>query len=629
MSSSHTDDSQLDYESLLIRRVFQSARNGESGVVFLQSPDPDRMHQRLDPIIAQHIGTTSVLGCTLQQKSYAPYFPFLDWAGSLLTPTQQSQALSAAYSLHHPVFSDYFHSRSPHRHDEVLLHETGFEQREMTGAIVQLLRAIQPETPFCVYLRNIQLLPHSSIDVLCELLADPPRSMVLICSLLPLGIATHGVDSSRWQELLQAAEKAGLLLSYHETAAADVRTPRPRIGNLAGRLENAANAFHFLCYRDCADQLREVQQLAEEQSLRVSPENRIRTALLSGMSHYYLNEPEQAITELHRYLSLAQQRGQQADISNAYRCIALVYLQKDNIQAAQSMANHALSIAEAIEDDAVICFALFVRYLIEGRIRSMPPDDFRELYYRLIKLVHRQRLANTEAFVCINPYNLYSNYTEQEHLTHQRGMRIARRLGNTYMLAAGYQLQGLAFSVQGDYRRVISNYKKSLRLKQQLGVELELSYINNGLGFYYFMTAEFDKAQKSFDTALQLLRHQHDHHETAMTLFNLGENAFFADEFEYALSCLEHCLELMQAIEREHLAFHSRYCILSLFGLACIKTGRVARAWQVLLTIETHQLEPLPGKTRKHAISSICKPCSVLALVTGHRPGIALPLPCD
>lgn len=563
--------------------------------------------------------TVRVLRYRLSSEGFNPPFhPFLsviraaleDEAG--LKPQRMIDD-SGMYAAHRGIFRSWLVEGRAQREGELLLEEYPYEVDRMLESLWLLLDRSCRKTRVLVLIEDLARIEPSTAHFLSYLLDRglPARMKLLACvdgrtGLRRRGMAGVGgsIAADAVEDFFSRISVENRLVSLDGSGGDTLpmqsaeQPPLPPGRGGSSLLDSCRDALSFLALNECVEwSERLLAAFAEGHVALGEDEIDLLTGTL-GDAYYLSGQYDAALLRYQSLLPRAQRRGK--GVSAAYRRIGAVSLRKDNVEGAHQYALQAMKLAEDSDDGLELFRALFLLFTIEDRTRKQAPDKWRAFYRRILDLARKLGQEDALAYLYTNPYGLYSQYTLENMRRHVQGQRIARKRDNLFRQATSWQTLGLVYSVKGKYERVLKCYRRSEELKLKLGNPLELCYINNGIGFYEYMTGNYPEADRRYHRALGYLRTLHDYHETVMTLFNVASNRFFAFYHEEAADVLEKMLVIIRMFEMRVLAYHSLFGMYCLLALAHLKSGKSARAYEYLAAIESRDLKPYPGKNEEY-----------------------------
>jgi tetratricopeptide (TPR) repeat protein len=99
---------------------------------------------------------------------------------------------------------------------------------------------------------------------------------------------------------------------------------------------------------------------------------------------------------------------------------------------------------------------------------------------------------------------------------------LAEESGDTWALAASFEMLGLVAHAGGVYPEALRNYEEALRLLKDGGSRESIAYILNNMGDAYRLTKDYDKALKLFEQSLTIVEEVGNRNKAAGVLNNIG-----------------------------------------------------------------------------------------------------------
>lgn len=597
-----------DYLKLL-ETLWSEARGGDCRSIFFNTEQNSRFSPFVQKVIPHLRPAPRILQAFIQEGTYDPYYPFLDWIVRELreyNPRDLEEFLQNAgvYHYHIPLLQNYILQGRCERYEALIEDELSYEQYRMLQSIWQLFITLFGDQPTLVILENIHLLPSSSFELLDRyLLQARGYPFLFLFSLSRKSRLTSLVEEEYWRRIYDLIQNFSILLDFNIVSTEEGDQPivyPPATAGMGERLLCAWNSYYLLALRDGRETALQLHRglYQEEQSL--DAEDHCILLQLLGDFHYYLREPDQAYISYHALLKTAQQQGLTGYIIYAYQKIGYIHLSKEDLDTAEKMAQQSLKLANEIQDHKAAFYSWQLFFLIEDKGRRHNIESWQQMFYKVVKQAQKLSMENSLAFFTTNPFGQYSRMDENIENMHKLGVSIARRYNNEFRLAVAYQTMGLVEAVKGNYDQVIRLYRKSKLIKSRLGNPLELSYVHNGLGFYHFMTGSYPQADRNFHKALSLLKKVKDYHEIAMTFFNLAYTYLFSFRHDWAIDYLEKTLYLMDVLQLKNLAYHSLFGIYSTLGVCYCMTGQYSKAYEFWTRIQVMGLAPYTAKNEEY-----------------------------
>ena len=195
-------------------------------------------------------------------------------------------------------------------------------------------------------------------------------------------------------------------------------------------------------------------------------------------------------------------------------------------------------------------------------------------------------MQNILAYYYTQP-SVVSFQSEEERIKFSDlGIAIAKKYNNKFRLSAAYHAQGVFYKVKGTHDKGLKCYQKSEKLKLELGYKLEIAYIYNGLGFYYFIQENYEEANSYYYKALEYLKKIKNYNEIASTLFNIANNYSLDLQPTLAIQYLEKLLLLINILKMDSIHYHTIFGVYSLIGINYCQIGDISKAYEYMIKIK-------------------------------------------
>jgi diguanylate cyclase (GGDEF)-like protein len=596
----------------IIENLWNQVLEGNTKLTFLNVSSTDIIEEAVNNLIKKEdLKVKSYSFDLVEDEVNPPFYPYLQLVKDYIGENSQTDLdnflkESDVYYFQREVFSKYLKGLPSSRYEEILFEELDYEFYEFNCSIYKMLARISHINPLIVVVNNIQFIKPSSLFFTKFIIKKALEGKILF--IFTLNRNFNYLSEEKNEELhdfINYIHSKQLLLDYSLDSTPIMQsTIKSYKLNTKEDLEilisTSRDCFYFLNLAECKEYLLEAYNFKIQQNIILEEETYCELLKLLGDVHTFLYEYDSALIFYNSLLSHGQNRNNLKLISDVLRKMGLIYLKKDDIDTAEKLGNQSLKIAQSIKDKLQIFYAYLLLFFTEDKGRSSSLSQWRETYQVLIKLSKDLKMINTLSCYCSNPYGLYSQYTHENEVLHNYGIKLAEQYGNTYRLASAYQTKGLVNSVQGKYEEVLPYYIKSKDLKEKLGNKLELSFSYNALGFYYYLRGEYILAQENYEKALQCLKVVRNQHEIAMTFYNIAADYFFAFKNDLSLTYLNKLLTLMSILKWKGLKYHSGHGIYSLMGVVLASSGDIPKAYEYLSKIKFQDLKPYPKKNEEY-----------------------------
>ena len=126
--------------------------------------------------------------------------------------------------------------------------------------------------------------------------------------------------------------------------------------------------------------------------------------------------------------------------------------------------------------------------------------------------------------------------------------RVKRRQLNKGLRKA-YDMMGRICFATERVEEGVDFYRRSLHLAYKNGDKLGLSFAKNNMAIAYFQLGEEEKAKKAFEEGLRLRKEINNPATICESYFNLGEYAFYKENYPLAIAYYDSCVKLSAANE--------------------------------------------------------------------------------
>ncbi|MCX7921328.1 MAG: diguanylate cyclase [Clostridia bacterium] len=614
MSGPFNEYSTAEYIDKLLLRLWQETLSGSMKAVFFNSIDSNALSVYIDHFLSSIERNVLVLREKIQEQDFfKPYFPFLDFINQQLNDRdkeyiEQFIKEAGVYYFQRPVFSSYYAEGTSQRHEEIFIEELEYETEQILESIKNQYFVLSDSQPIILVVEHLHNAKQSTLEFIKHLINKKGRkNILLICSFNGDSFGKSNVFGDYWEEFLQFIRTKSLVVDLIVDASEQHITS---VNTESGRLELeesitlSRNCFNFLALYECKEYaLRAFNEKAVNRE-EISDSYNLLLLHTLGDVHSYLEENDTALVYYNSLLNFAQQIGDIREISETHRKIGFIHFKKNNFENAERFCNQSMKLALEINDEMQIFKSYFLMFLIQDKVRKQDVKQWRDTYDTIMSLGFKLDMQNAMSYFGTSPYGLFGisieYYDTDGEIFNNLGLGTAEKYSNRHRLGVGYQTKGMVYAVKGKYTEALKCYKMSEKIRMQLGNKKELSYICNGLGYYFYQIEDYENADKYYNKALTCLKTVKDYHEMCMTLYNMALNFFFAFKHEMAVEYLEKMLQIMDILKNRGLKYHSMCAIYALTGVACYKSGDSAKAFEYLTKIRIEKLKPLMEKNEEY-----------------------------
>ncbi|MCX7921329.1 MAG: GGDEF domain-containing protein [Clostridia bacterium] len=603
----------IQHVDRLLHKLWQEALAGSIKCAFFDIGFSKAFSTYIDGFLKNVSQKATTLRCKVPEQGFLrPYYPFIDFISEYLNGKSKESVdkfleEAGVYYFQRSIFSSYYLNEVSERYEELILEELEYEKGQMLESIKSQYILMAESSPLIVVVENIHNAKQSTLDFIRNLIEKPKSKGILF--IFSFNGAKSGLEDSNsyWTKFWEFVKTKSMIVNCEvgdDKQLEIEENDTNHLDDIEVIIQLSRDCFNFLAVNECREYIIEAfnRKILRNQSISVSCNFLLLQTL--GDIHNYLEDNDTALYYYNSLLSFAQATNNLEEISEAYRKIGFIYLKKNNIEKAKRFCSQSLKLALEIGNEIQIFKCNLLFFLVQDKARELSNDECKELYEIISELAIRLDMKNTLSYYCTNPYAVFGTTpaeypADESEIFNSYGIGIAEKYHNKYRLGLAYQINGMTYAVRTRYDKTFEYYKISEKIRLELGDTLELSYINNGLGYNYFQTEDYENANQSYNKALGYLKDIKDYHEMCMTFYNMAINFFFAFKHRMAALYLENMLVMMDLLNKGCLKYHSLCGIYSLIGVVYSKCGNPTKATEYLTKIKVKNLVPQPSKNEE------------------------------
>ncbi|MCX7920880.1 MAG: diguanylate cyclase [Clostridia bacterium] len=517
-----------------------------------------------------------------------PYLPFLKIISQFIRNhnINVSELLEKAnvYPLHRTVFDSYFNNKPFDRKDEIVFDELIYEMGQVRESIAKLIAELSKIMPLIIAVADVQYASDSTILYIKSIQNILRSSRVLFIFSYDKNYYFNDDDKNdNWLDFTSFAEENYSIFDFHiEECPGSASWPMDRETiSMQEILRIGEMNLHFLCFNSSATCASKVIDLLKNNH-SLEDKNIYYSALfILGDSYYYLGDNDNAITCYRMLLEEAQESYDIRLLSEAYRKTALAYLNKYDIETAPKFAAQCMKFANLLGDEFQVAKAYLVLFLIAYKRTHIPEE---ELYLKVGELLKKHNLENTYGFYLQNTYMYVKYYDtiEQVHECCDKAIEIANKYQNKFALASTYHKKAITYSYTEDKENSLAYLKRSRSLLIEVGEPLQIIRINNGIGYHYMSTKDYENAHRHYAEAIKLFSKVRDYNEVSSTLYNLCLLLFMGRDYKECVKTIDKLLQIMKIYKNTYIPYRCKGDIDVLKALCFFKMGERFKGMQVI-----------------------------------------------
>ena len=490
-----------------------------------------------------------------QEKLRTAYEPYLSLIREYVTQKQKENTnflelfleRNQVYSLHKDIFRAYFSGKKPVRKENLLIGEYAFEKKKIRTTVISMLLEIAQMQPIMFILNAVDFAGISTWEVAShfkQLGMDSNIRVLLIYNELGNGLNSASKFKHKFIKECEDEEIAyEWLLDAENKKNTEHVSFRYQIKQMPEYLKILRDLSCFLEYETVNEYLKSFMmehRLGQPELLAEQKEQLLMCFFWSslGVKSY---ADALLVCNLLRQLPVRKEQRLQIDYQVAY-FKTLVYLYSRTELELQKSLAECSRLAEKLKDEK----KLFEVELISNMARYFGWDDM--WVSEQDSIVTEEFLQQCEQYEAYNHlahilvYSFNSDYKKFQKVEEIKGripefmagIALGKKLGNQQFLIEAYRKNIMLASIHGYYSVAIYFYQASLDViygkanwVTEAGIYNGIGYSNCGLGHYIV-------AHQYYNQALKIYYQEEKVDEVVETLYNLGINAFLADDYENA-----------------------------------------------------------------------------------------------
>lgn len=223
-----------------------------------------------------------------------------------------------------------------------------------------------------------------------------------------------------------------------------------------------------------------------------------------GLSYYYLDSYDTALSYYHQSYELATGAGDSLLVAQSYLAIGNVFRLQGLNDTAVFYLEKALHLYEAANDQKNIAFCLATigdTYLFEGNF-----DKALDHHMRALEIAKKTRDVHREAFCYSsigNNYHMQGNFDKSIEW-HTKSIEAAQKVNEENIIAGSMGVIADAYANQYNYPKAIETYLDALDLAEKKQDKHNTAFIYAGMSDIYQRQGDLDSAEKYLKMSISL-----------------------------------------------------------------------------------------------------------------------------
>lgn len=461
------------------------------------------------------------------------------------------------YSLQRQVFCSYITTGVCCRTLEVMMNEYEYEEKRIIESIYSSLKYIAKEKTIVMVIGQIHMAPNS---VFCFLnrIFDRDDNFRFVFTYGETFLVKE-YCKNEWNILMQKAEEEKMILAIDnsdDNQNSDVpdkfNFKEDEIGTYINSL---TNMLHLHAFKDAKYYFDNITPHIFRIDSKICDLDKFKLLELLGMVYLGMGNYKDTLLVCEKMVPLFS-----SDLNIYGEYIYNYFSAKAHLLMAESsltikFCNNCRPLAEKLNNELLLMNIDVIETVAEcGGLKEL----FRCNYsYQISEgVLERAKKAGNENFLAYMYIFGYDNDDEsvrligrgeKEAIYFNKGIEIAKRLGNNNLMLNAYMKNIIRYSDGGFHRYVKLMYEKRMKIiDHDNSVRLAHTYV--GLGYNAIVLEEYTKADEYFSNCLNILIENKRAEDIAETLYNMFMNYYVAGSNEKVIECIELVLKVMKLI---------------------------------------------------------------------------------
>lgn len=487
------------------------------------------------------------------------------------------------YSLQKSVFKTYIEDSLCKRKEDLILSEVEQEREILLDTIVKMLIKISMEHPIFLCINELEGASGSTIEILNRLWDSPDNGRILVLaayndlrSVLPhvrevweqyikrLESRNCIIDASLFNEPL--SQESGGIFRFH---GEDINDYITKLNNM----------FHTLEFEQASYYLGIIYKKLELECFSVDDEKRFEIIEIYAKISIYSQDIANALllcNSLHEICKMHTS----FRMHYAYNyLLGLTQVYNVKLNRAKKCADTCYQLAKEQGNDMLMFKARMLENMASmsgwHNIMFCANDIVvnQEILQEAEKYEYYNHLAHTYIYAFDNGVDWFEpmEVIEKEVTSFHRGMDIAKKIGNIYLMSVGYRKNIMLASINGAFETATHYYGKLYDLVGDSD-PIKAADIYKGLGYNLCAIEKYEEANRYYNKALDIYFKFKMMDFVGETLYNMSINCILGNDFKSAYDYLQMCVKIVDTLHLNDL----RVCNISkLFGLLALCSYRL------------------------------------------------------
>lgn len=529
------------------------------------------------------------------------YEPFLLWAKTCYETFYQKQLTveefidaCGVYPLHREIISTYIKTGVCCRSEEILMEEYNYEKERMLLSLYSVFEYVAKEHSLVMVISKLHMASLSTLKFI-NYAFHKEENIHFVFTYNDVFQVREYVREE-WEKLIHIAQNCHMILEWGKLESKQSIDLQDDFLYREEQVQNyisiARNMYFTLTFEDATYYLGIIYDRVNSTDSQVSKENRLKISALYALSMLGLNNKNQALFICENMLPLIGEE----DFFFAYvynYLSALAHLMMLESGLTYKFCTQCRKYAQIMGDevlkfrlDIVECVARF------GSFREVFRCNYNyAVSEELVEKTKRFGYDNFLAYLYIFGYDNDEQSIidiatgKKEAVYFNKGIEIAKRLGNTNLQMTAYMKNIIIYSEYGFHGYVRTMYEKRIAVADKKN-QVERARMYGGIGYNCIVLESYEEADRYFRNSLLILMTHEKVEDIAEIMYNMALNYFVAEINDRASECVECTIKIMDCIRIQNLRICNTSKLYGIMALANYKMGQYYNCYYCLNKME-------------------------------------------
>jgi len=520
-----------------------------------------------------------------------PYEPFLDFIRSFYNENYKNIGVeefverAGVYKPVSGLFASYIKGDEPKRNEDPIGAEIEFEKKKIIEGILNCLNYISKNHKIIFVLDSLQYAHISTLELIIDILNENSNSFIMVVTYNETD-DVYSYVKDRWEELKQVSAKyertfefdkfminsgSGEKSSYKAYKEYNEKYVSHEEEYQKLILTKIRENYLFLCLEQAEYFIRKINITIRDNIMDISEDGLLKLYFYGALIYSYMNNPRNAYLYCEKMKDLDCVKNNPENKYYYYYGTILYNIQCIQSSYTKEIFEKAYKIAA--EEKRIDLEMLEIIGIINLNTNNLTHVSDYNIPEKLLDDADKYNKLNHLAYAYLMGYFYRDNMAY-----FQRGMEIAKQIGNIQLEIKAWQRNAAYASFLEKFDDTLYFYNKSLELMKRDKRHKEEAEIYNGLGYNCILKEKFSLALNYFQKSISIGIQIEDSESILDALYNMSVIGILTDGYLNTVKCADGALRIMDGLGLERLKICNKSKIYGLLIFAYIKLDQLYNA---------------------------------------------------